>query len=285
MMHIDMTRGMKILITGRPAVGKSTLLAKLLANCSLESKHGFLTEEVRDEEGARVGFSLLSDTEETISLARIDKPTTYPVGKYYVDLVRFEAFLKSLELVKPESLLYLDEIGQMQLLSPQFKELVEKYLDADNHFIGTITSVYKDEFVENIKSRRDVLTCEITPDNRVELEKGLGFALEHRELIADLSKSLQRAIIDMATAYLENEEYTYFKKLFKNAVPYVAEGKIIELAGGGFEVAGSTGSHRISVSEDESMACDCDLFNGRGKFEGKAGECSHIQTALLASLL
>jgi len=164
------------------------------------------------------------------------------------------------------------------------KKLVNEYLKADNYFVGTITSVYKDRFVESIGNRRDILTCEITPGNCAELEQGLAFAAEHRDMIEGLPSAVQQAIVDMGTTYLRKGDYTYFKKLLKNAVPYVAQGRIKWLDDGGFLVEGNTNDHHVTVAEAGDMACDCDLFNGRGKFEGKEGECSHIQTATSLNL-
>jgi hypothetical protein len=100
-------------------------------------------------------------------------------------------------------------------------------------------------------------------------------------MIAGLLPAVQKAIVEMGGAYLGDGNYTYFKKLFKNAVPYIAEGRIRRLDDGGFLVEGNTNDHHVTVADEGAMACDCDLFNGRGKFEGQEGECSHIQTATL----
>lgn len=268
---------MKILLIGQPKSGKTTMLAKLLERVS--SKRGLVTQEVREND-ERIGFDLVDSHGNTAPLARTDKQTPYPVGRYFVDVKALNGFIKPLFAFGARELLYIDEIGQMQLYSSRFKSLVNKYLEADNDFLGTITSVYNDEFVESIKSRRGILICEVTPDNRVELEQGLAFAVDHRDMIAALSSVQQQAIVKMGTSYLRDDDYVRFKKLFKNTVPYIAQGRI-RREETGFLVEGNTNDHHVTVAPDGAMACDCDLFNGRGQFAGSEGECSHIQAVKL----
>ncbi|GAG28612.1 unnamed protein product, partial [marine sediment metagenome] len=80
---------MNVLLTGRPGIGKTTLIKKLIEASSL-SKGGFYTKEVR-EEGQRVGFSLTTlDGKESL-LAHIKIKSPYRVGRYGVDINTFEA--------------------------------------------------------------------------------------------------------------------------------------------------------------------------------------------------
>ncbi|OQA04457.1 MAG: NTPase [bacterium ADurb.Bin400] len=57
----------------------------------------------------------------------------------------------------------------MELFSTRFKELVNSYLASPNHFIGTITSVYDDEFIRQIKGNPDIEVITITLENRAEV--------------------------------------------------------------------------------------------------------------------
>jgi nucleoside-triphosphatase THEP1 len=269
---------MKILITGKNRSGKTTLLTDLLADMS--PKQGFLTVEVR-QNSDRIGFDLVNENGRTIPLARTEMATDFTVGRYFVDVAALDKYLESYKDIRPNHLLYIDEIGQMQLYSTQFKQIVLQYINSDNHFIGTITCVYKDAFVEEINNRPDILRCKITPENRREMREGLASALEYRDLIDGLAPRVQRALIDMATTYLEADEYVYFKKLFKNAVPYIAQDRIHPQEGGSYLVSGDTNEHQVVPTEAGDLACDCDLFHGRGQFVGQQGLCSHIQTATL----
>jgi nucleoside-triphosphatase THEP1 len=271
---------MKILLTGKPKSGKTTLLAKLLAH--VDNKRGLVAGEVRKDD-VRIGFDLTDNTDRTAPLARTNKQTHFTVGRYFVDVEALDEFIQPLFSFGSADLLYIDEIGQMQLYSSSFKELAMTYLNSENHFLGTITSIFEDEFVESVRTRQDILTCEITPDSRDELEQGLTYAVQHRDLIAGLSSVVQNALVEMGTRYLRDDDFVRFKKLFKNAVPYISQGKI-RREEGDYLVEGNTNDHHVSVGAEGAMSCDCDLFHGRGQFEGQAGECSHIQAVTLLNL-
>jgi nucleoside-triphosphatase THEP1 len=269
---------MKILLTGRPKSGKSTMLAQLLSG--IEPKHGLFSPEVRERE-VRIGFDLQDERGKSAILSRTDKPTGYPVGRYFVDLSSLESFIEHLFVYTPEQLLFIDEIGQMQLYSDRFMDLVRDFIDSPNDFIGTISQVFDHPFIEDLKKREDILFCTVTPENRDALSVVLAEALRHRALFNRLPRQTQQAVLDLAQSYLSNNQYLSLRKLFKNAVPYVAANKV-QKQKDGFIVQGITASHEVHLQGDH-MICDCDFFNGRGRFASKAGECSHIQSAKLIS--
>ncbi|MFA6376771.1 MAG: nucleoside-triphosphatase [Candidatus Paceibacterota bacterium] len=152
-----------ILITGEPRSGKSTILDNIIAN--YPDKTGFLAKEIC-KNGQRSGFQLISSNGKIAILADKDINSNHKVSKYYVDLESFDSFLFDLPKPSKESLLYLDEIGQMQLFSDKFREIVFKFLDSPNTCIATITSVFENDFINTIKSRDDVIIVKITPENR-----------------------------------------------------------------------------------------------------------------------
>jgi nucleoside-triphosphatase THEP1 len=159
---------MKLLITGLPRSGKSTLLERLINE--IPHKRGFVTTEIR-EGGERTGFQAVTDTGHKQILSSIHIASQYKVprsvgGTYNVDVDAFDRLLSSLFDHNDTDLLYIDEIGRMELFSERFKELVNNYLIAPNNFIGTIPSAYDDEFIMKVKARTDVMLIEITPENR-----------------------------------------------------------------------------------------------------------------------
>ena len=84
-----------ILLSGRPGVGKTTLLRKLAARLPGVGVGGFFTEELR-ERGSRVGFRVATfDGEEGI-LAHRSGRSGPRVGKYVVDSAAFERKLNVL---------------------------------------------------------------------------------------------------------------------------------------------------------------------------------------------
>lgn len=264
---------MKILLTGKPKSGKTTLLEKLLKD--IKDKHGMVATEVL-EDGTRIGFDLQDDSGHTAILARTDRKTDTAVGRYYVDIPSLSAFIESLFEVVPSSLLYIDEIGHMQLYSGEFQKLVRTYLNAPNDYLGTVSSIYSHPFIDEIKSRSDILLCTITPENRDAMLAALSSALKHRAVFNDLSADTQAKVLSLAQDYLETASYISLKKLFNNAIVYVAENRVQEISNTEFIVRGNHDEHHVNLS-DGGYSCDCDFFNGRGQFARKAGECSHVQ--------
>lgn len=254
------------------------MLADIISD--LRPRRGLSSPEV-NENGERIGFDLQDEQDKTAILSRVEVPSDYPVGRYYVDLASLEQFIEHLFKYTPEQLLFIDEVGQMQLYSEHFKNLVRDYLEAPNDFIGTISQVYDHPFIHHLKENRDILLCVVTPENREQLKTALNEALSHRTMFNALSKEKRHKALDLARVYLAGNQYISLKKLFKNAIPYVSGNKISKEAGG-FMVQGNTNKHHVRINHG-GFTCDCDYFNGRGQFEGNAGECSHIQSAKLFS--
>jgi nucleoside-triphosphatase len=154
---------MNILLTGQPKSGKSTTLQKVIGQVG--QKSGFLTAEIKDCD-KRTGFEVVDSEGSSAVIAKVDSSSEIRVAKYGVETEGFEELLKNLPEHQTNDLLYIDEIGEMQIQSDVFKDLVIKYLDSENTLLGTISAVYSDEFTENIKCREDVIVIEITPENR-----------------------------------------------------------------------------------------------------------------------
>jgi nucleoside-triphosphatase THEP1 len=152
-----------ILITGEPRSGKSTLFEKVLDKTP--NKRGFHTREVRRDGLERTGFQVVTDDGWTVPLANIYLSTPYRVSRYGVNVSGFKKIIEPLFLYDEDKLLYIDEIGEMELLSNRFQELVTEYLNAENPFLGTISKVYSNDFTEEIKRRDDVTLIELTQGN------------------------------------------------------------------------------------------------------------------------
>ncbi|HME54304.1 MAG TPA: nucleoside-triphosphatase [Candidatus Lokiarchaeia archaeon] len=155
-----------ILLTGLPGVGKTTIIKNFVARTSY-SCTGFYTGEIRNESGQRTGFSITridGSMEETF--ASVDFSTKHRIGKYFVDVARFEQVaLFTMVISNPDELIVIDEIGKMELLSNKFKEQLVKCLDGQR-VLATITAKGGGTFVDNIKARSDVTIFELTRGNR-----------------------------------------------------------------------------------------------------------------------
>lgn len=157
-----------ILITGMPRSGKSTLLKKIIKN--YDKKVGFITNEIR-KDGERVGFEIETNTGQKSMLANVDFKTNFKVSRYFVDISNLDNLLPKIEKFNDDELLFIDEIGQMELFSEKFKQVVLNYLDSSNTCIVTLSKVYTDTFIEQIKNRKDVILIEIEEETRDAKEK------------------------------------------------------------------------------------------------------------------
>ena len=166
-----------ILITGRPRVGKSTIIKKVverLCTAGYKSIAGFYTTEIiRDNK--RVGFSINTLDGRIGRLAEVGFESPYRLGKYGIDMKSFEAIaLTSLEgAITPHPALspkgrggiIIDEIGYMELKSKPFRELVIKALDSPAFVLAAIMR-NRFDFVDEIKARNDVEVITVRVDNR-----------------------------------------------------------------------------------------------------------------------
>ncbi|MCJ7663539.1 MAG: NTPase [Desulfobacterales bacterium] len=160
---------MKLLLTGSPGVGKTTVIQKVLSGIEI-SAGGFYTQEMR-EGGRRVGFSLRTLDGEQGVLAHIDYPGSHHVGRYGIDLSLFEAVaLPALErALQAQELVVIDEIGRMELFSRRFQEMVTLILaQAERHLLGVIHQG-REPFVASIKRKKDVEVIAVSHANRDEL--------------------------------------------------------------------------------------------------------------------
>jgi nucleoside-triphosphatase len=78
----------KILLTGRPGCGKTTLIKRVVTELALPAG-GFYTEEIR-ERGQRVGFKIITLEGKEAVLAHVDFKTMQRVGKYGLNLSGLE---------------------------------------------------------------------------------------------------------------------------------------------------------------------------------------------------
>lgn len=161
-----------IFITGKPGVGKTTLIIQLLRKLNIEAK-GFYTQEIRNEKGQRTGFKIISLGGKQGILAAKDFSSNLYVGKYKVNLkdleeIGVETVLEGLN--DKNNLIVIDEIGKMELFSEKFKKAVVLALDSENKLLGT-TQLSFNPFVDSIKDRKNCLFLNLTRDNREKIYK------------------------------------------------------------------------------------------------------------------
>lgn len=163
---------MNYLLTGHPGVGKTTIIKKIIEKLKLPAG-GFYTEEIR-EDNVRMGFAVATLSGFKGVLAHRNFKSRYKVGNYGVGVYTLNRIgVKEIQMCLMEKkIIVIDEIGKMELLSPQFQEVVEKALNADNPVLGTVTLAHH-PFAQKVKAREDVKIFEVTRENRDEILKTL----------------------------------------------------------------------------------------------------------------
>jgi nucleoside-triphosphatase len=167
---IEKSRARKhLLFTGRPGIGKTTVIRKALENKAAAG--GFFTEEIRVG-GTRTGFSINTLDGRTGLLAGADFRSPVRVGRYGVNLKDIDdVAVSAIEraLADPRiKVVVMDEIASMELSSTTFREAVCAALDGPKSIMGTI-QMRKHPFLDDIRARPDVEIIEVTKENRGEL--------------------------------------------------------------------------------------------------------------------
>ena len=162
----------KILLEGRPGVGKTTLamaVVDALADRGVEVS-GFTTEEIR-EQGGRVGFAIEAIGGDSEVMAHVDYSGPPRVGKYGVDLEALERVALPALDPRPE-VLVIDELGKMELYSKALCDAVTAAMQADGNVVATVQASAH-PFTDALKSRDDVTVIQVTRANRDELRDRL----------------------------------------------------------------------------------------------------------------
>lgn len=158
----------KILLTGRPGCGKTTLVRRVV-NEVAQSAGGFYAEEIRKHR-ERVGFKIVTlDGKEGV-FAHVNLKTQQRLGKYGLDLSPLETIgIEAVrEAVRARNLTVIDEIGPMEIRSAIFRDVVNEALNSRAPLLGTITA-RPFPFIDAIKKRGDVTLIEVREHNREQL--------------------------------------------------------------------------------------------------------------------
>ncbi|MCS7192548.1 MAG: NTPase [Armatimonadetes bacterium] len=159
-----------LLLTGKPGIGKTTVVRKVLSLLPPQFKaEGFFTEEVR-KVSERIGFQIVTLDGQRVWLALKGLPSHCRVGKYGVDTKAIESVIipRLKKALEQSNLIVVDEIAKMELSHPEFAKIVWQCLESSKPVLGVIQQSQL-PFLDKVRSREDVWLWEVTIDNRSEL--------------------------------------------------------------------------------------------------------------------
>ena len=148
----------RIIITGKPRSGKSTLALSLISELRLKEKwvSGILTPEIiKNKE--RTGFRIIDiASDETKVLASIEGKGPM-IGKYHVDLKELDYITeKFISHSESADVIIIDEIGKMEMLSEKFRNMVEKVFVMEKPVIAVVNM----EMMNQYSGRGNVFTID-----------------------------------------------------------------------------------------------------------------------------
>ena len=160
-----MAATLNLLITGRPGIGKTTVMERVVARLPAGAAIGFWTREERAR-GVRRGFAIHTLDGRTAILARVGRGRGPTVGRYHVQVENLEAVGVPALAARPGvRLIVVDEIGRMECLSAPFCDAVRAALDSPVAVLGTVARE-GGGFIAEIRRRPDVTLLEVTATNR-----------------------------------------------------------------------------------------------------------------------
>jgi nucleoside-triphosphatase len=158
-----------VLLTGRPGSGKTTVVSKVVLKLRTDglSVGGMYSRERRSQ-GTRVGFEMVDlATDEHGTLASI--ASTGPrMGRYRVNLKGLAEFAApAIARASAESdVVVCDEVGPMELMSPEFRRAVEGLLSSTKPCLVVVHAEMADPLLERIRKAPDAQLLEVADETR-----------------------------------------------------------------------------------------------------------------------
>jgi nucleoside-triphosphatase len=171
--------GRTVLLTGRPGVGKTTIIKEVVRQLGGRAG-GFYTAEIR-EGGRRQGFKIVTlDGEEGV-LSHVSIKAAPRVSKYGVNLQDLEEIgVKALwQALAEADYVVVDEIGKMELFSEEFRTAVTEAIQSDKVVLGTVMAT-RQPWVDALKALPQVSVVLVTQDNRGKMAQRVIELLEIR---------------------------------------------------------------------------------------------------------
>jgi nucleoside-triphosphatase len=166
-----------LLLTGRPGIGKTTVIRRVAEALRGERIAGFYTEERRSR-GSRTGFQIITLDGRSRPMAGIDIRSPQRVGKYGVDVAAIDAVAETTLASEVAEVFLVDEIGKMECASASFVAAVRRLLAADRVVVASV-ALKSDGLIAEVKRLPGIVLREVATQNRDRLpEEVIGWVRE-----------------------------------------------------------------------------------------------------------
>lgn len=155
----------RVAITGRPGVGKTTLIEQVLPLLHL-SVGGFVVKEL-SVCGHRVGFALTDlATGRSGTLAHIHQPSGPRIGRYTVNLQTMEELgVPAVEdAIRSCDLVVIDELAPMEMTNERFVPAVESALASSKRLLISTHATYDHSLLHRV--RQELYLVRVKVSNR-----------------------------------------------------------------------------------------------------------------------
>jgi len=156
-----------LLITGRPGVGKTTVIRQVAALLGTRAG-GFYTQEIRGP-GGRKGFRLviLPPGGPEVVMAHVDIRSRNRVGRYGVDVAALDSVGVAAvrKAIQSSDVVVIDEIGKMEMFSGEFRGVVLKAVSSNKILVATVMQQNHD-WILALKGMPQVQVWQLTESNR-----------------------------------------------------------------------------------------------------------------------
>jgi nucleoside-triphosphatase len=153
-----------LLLTGRPGIGKTTVIRRVAEALAGERIAGFYTEEER-RRGERTGFRIVTLDGRSRPMAGIDIRSRERVGKYGVDVAAIDAVAETALVPEGAEIFLVDEIGRMECASRSFVDAMRRLLAADRVVVASV-ALKGDGLIAEVKRLPGIVLWEVTAQNR-----------------------------------------------------------------------------------------------------------------------
>ncbi len=161
--------GRTLLLTGRPGIGKTSVITSVVRALG-ERAGGFYTEEIRGP-GGRKGFRLHTLDGKEAVIAHVDvkfrKPGCPRVGRYgvHVEAIERVGVAAIRRAMEHGQIVVIDEIGKMELFCGSFKDVTLQAINGPHTVIATVMQK-RNPWVDSLKMLPYVTLWEVTFQNR-----------------------------------------------------------------------------------------------------------------------